>query len=219
MLRSVATFTAVSSGCAWIPVWNVRKPWSPQALEFAFNPVDRALTERLAIARAVCVVVQGFFAAGSPRLGRGDAGFSDAGFATWSRLVRDCVLWCQSEGLSEEAGIAPLGDPAHQIIVEAGRSDPSSQALGVLLHGLQESFREEWFYAREIMHILGCPTAVGGGDRVKEALEALCPARSQLNARAVGNILKFRVDTHCDGLVLRTAAGEHNTNAYRVCQS
>ncbi len=183
----------------------------PQALEFDFNPVDRALVERLAIARAVCVAVQGFFAGGSPRIGRGDAGF-----ATWSRLVRDCVLWCQREGLSEEAGIGDLGDPAHQIIVEAGRSDPSSQALSLLLHGLQECYGHDWFYAREIMGILACSSAADGGDYIKEALETLCPARSQLTARTVGNLLKFRVDTHCDGLVLRMTDGVHKTNRYCV---
>jgi hypothetical protein len=182
----------------------------PQALEFAFNPVDRALTERLAIARAVCVVVQGFFAAGSPRLGAGDAGF-----AMWSRLVRDCVLWCQREGLSEEAGLGVLGDPAHQIIVEAGRSDPSSQALGLLLHGLQESLGDDWFYARDVMTLVAYP-ADQASSYVKEALETLCPSRGQLNAKTVGNLLKYRVDTHCDGLVLRMAEGQHKTNRYLV---
>ncbi|WP_374681966.1 hypothetical protein [Accumulibacter sp.] len=182
----------------------------PQALEFPFNPVDRALTERLVIARAVCVVVQGFFAADSPRLGRGDAGF-----ATWSRLVRDCVLWCQREGLSEEAGIGPLGDPAHQIIVEAGRSDPSSQALGLLLHGLQESLGDDWFYARDVMTLVASPVDQAG-NYVKEALETMCPSRGQLNAKTVGNLLKYRVDTHCDGLVLRMADGQHKTNRYLV---
>jgi hypothetical protein len=185
----------------------------PQALEFNFNPVDRALIERLAIARAVCVVVQGFFAAGSPRIGRGDAGF-----ATWSRLVRDCVLWCQREGLSEEADIGTLGDPAHQIIVEAGRSDASSQALGLLLHGLQECMGDGWFYARDVMTILECPSGRGGA-YVKEALVTLCPARSQLTARTVGNLLKFRIDTHCDGLVMRMTEGEHKTNAYLIQKS
>lgn len=192
----------------------------PQALEFDFNPVDRALVERLAIARAACVLVQGFFVAGSPRLGRGDAGFP-----VWSRLVRDCVLWCQSEGLSEEAGIGVLGDPAHQIIVEAGSSDASSQALNMLLHGLLETLGESWFYSRDVMTLVGDPNLTAaanngsGAALLKEALETLCPARTQLNSRNVGNLLKYRVDQHCDGLVLRTSLAAHNTNAYRVQKS
>jgi hypothetical protein len=185
----------------------------PQALEFGFNPVDRALVERLAIARAVCVVMQGFFAANSPRIGGGDAGF-----AKWSRLVRDCVLWCQREGLSEEADIGVLGDPAHQIIVEAGRSDPSSQALGLLLHGLHECIGDRWFYSRDVMTLLDSPPE-NGGAYIKEALETLCPARAQLNARTVGSLLKFRIDTHSDGFVLRMTEGEHKTNAYSVQKS
>jgi hypothetical protein len=86
----------------------------------------------------------------------------------------------------------------------------------LLLHGLQDCFGDQWFYAREVMVILDCSSAADGGDYIKEALEVLCPARSQLNARTVGNLLKFRVDTHCDGLVLRMADGEHKTNKYRV---
>lgn len=54
------------------------------------------------------------------------------------------------------------------------------------------------------------------GNYVKEALETMCPSRGQLNAKTVGNLLKYRVDTHCDGLVLRMADGQHKTNRYLV---
>ena len=183
----------------------------PQALEYSFNPVDRALVERLAIARAVCVLVQGFFAAGSPRIGKGDCGFP-----TWSRLVRDCVLWCQREGLSEEAGIGALGDPAHQIVVEAGRADPASQALGQLLLGLREVMGDSMFPARDLMRFVECP-ASSSGLMVKEALELLCPSRSQLSVKAIGSILKYRIDAHSSGLVLRqTFDRSSNSNVYFV---
>lgn len=182
----------------------------PQALEFAFDPVERALIERLAIARAVCVVVQGFFAAGSPRIGRGDARFPE-----WSCLVRQCVLWCNREGLSEEAGIGVLGDPAHQIIEEAGRSDPESQALGMLLSGLQDAFGGDWFYAREVLKLVESQCGAGGV-LVREAAELLCPVRGQLNGRVVGNLLRYRVDRQCDGLVLRMTDGGKNTMVYSV---
>ena len=131
----------------------------PQALEFSFEPVERALTERLAIVRAVCVVVQAFFAAGHPRLGRGDAGYP-----AWSRLVRDCVLWIEREGFArvrcgadgepldeDNAGIGELGDPAHAIVKEAGAADPASLAQSQLLIGLRGVFGGEVFYARDVV--------------------------------------------------------------------
>ena len=184
----------------------------PQKLSFSFDPVERALTERLAIARAICVLFQGFFAAGSPRLGEGDCGFP-----TWSRLVRSCVLWLQSEGLAdgrcdaegdaieddEHAGIGELGDPAHQIIVDAGRTDPGTLALGQLLTGLGALFPPDkpWFFARDLAALTACPVD-DASEMIKDALEILCPPRSQLNARTVGNLLRYRVGTLCGGYKL-----------------
>lgn len=206
----------------------------PQTLEFDFDPIERALSERLAIARAVCLVVQGFFAAGSPRLGKGDARFPE-----WSRLVRQCVLWCGQDTLSdsgrqklnlgegelveadglpslaEEAGIGVLGDPAHQIIEEAGRSDPESQALGLLLNGLRDTFDHDFFYARDVLALIESQRG-GGAELVREAAELLCPVRAPLNARTVASLLRYRLDRHCDGLVLRMADGGKNTKVYSV---
>ena len=209
----------------------------PQSLEFAFDPVERALVERLAIARAVCVVVQGFFATGSPRIGKGDARFPD-----WSRLVRQCVLWCGQDtltdegrhrlngdgliagdglpSLAEEAGIGELGDPAWQILEEAGRADPESRDLGLLLHGLRGVFGESdggYFMARDV---LAAVDGMSGADveMVKEGVEGLRPknSRGPLNAKGMSNILGYRVDRICDGLVLRKLEGSKKTLSYRV---
>ena len=209
----------------------------PQSLEFTFDPVQRALTERLAIARAVCVVVQGFFAAGSPRIGKGDARFPE-----WSRLVRQCVLWCDQDTLTdearyryngdgliagdglpsiaEEAEIGELGDPAWQILEEAGRADPESRDLGLLLHGLKGVFGARdggFFLARDVL------AAIDGlnsddVDMVKEAIEGLRPknSRGPLNAKGVSNLLGYRVDRICDGLVLRKLEGAKKTMSYMV---
>lgn len=207
----------------------------PQALEFDFDPVERALSERLAIARAVCVVVQGFFTAGAPRIGKGDARFPE-----WSRLVRQCVLWCGQDNLTEagrqkidsgegelteadglpslaeEADIGCLGDPGHQIIEEAGRSDPESQALGLLLTGLRDTFGGACFFAREVLTLIQCGNHSGPAALVREAAELLCPVRVPLNARSVANLLRYRLDRHCDGLVLRMVDGGKNTKVYSV---
>ena len=139
----------------------------------------------------------------------------DCGFPTWSRLVRSCVLWLQSEGLAggrcdadgdaiegdEHADIGELGDPAHQIVEDAGRTDPGTLALGQLLAGLvnlfpPESGEKAWFFARDLAVVWsGSPS--GDEGLVKDALETLCPPRSQLNARTIGSVLRYRVGTRC----------------------
>ncbi len=246
----------------------------PQSLSFSFDPVERALTERLAILRAVCVVVQGFFAAGSPRIGKGDARFPE-----WSRVVRQCVLWCGQNtprgdrvsdtffgdsgtyicefggeytykdgcncgldcewehgfrnpwalddeddeydlpSLAEEAGIGKLGDPAHQIIEGAGRSDPESRDLGLLLHGLLDVFGGGgcFFSAREVLAVVDGHYGEAA-EMVKEGIEGLRPkgSRGPLNSKGVSNLLGYRVDRICDGLVLRKYEGAKKTSSYGV---
>ena len=209
----------------------------PQSLEFLFDPVERALTERLAIVRAVCVVVQAFFAAGQPRLGRGDAGYP-----AWSRLVRDCVLWIEREGFArvrcgadgealdeDNAGIGDLGDPAHAIVNEAGAADPASVALSQLLLGLRGVFGGETFFARDVLSLIapGACAAFGSsaGDKGKaeavaligEAIEALLPARATPSVRSIGGVLRYRVDAVSDGYVLRQSLDPSTkTNFYCV---
>jgi hypothetical protein len=72
----------------------------PQALEFDVQPgrsgADRAAGHCSRSVRCGSRLLCWLALRGSVR--------GDAGFAMWSRLVRDCVLWCQREGLSEEAG-------------------------------------------------------------------------------------------------------------------
>jgi hypothetical protein len=181
----------------------------PQGLAFEFCPIERALDERMAIARSVCTLVSGFFAAKPARLGKGDARFP-----AWSKLVRECVLWSQATGLSIDAGIGVLGDPAWQITEVAGVGDPESQALGQLLNGLHESFPSEWFGARDVLDLMG---KYGDSSKdVREGVEALHPVRRQIDSRGVATVLKYRVDRLCDGLVLRTRMGAKKTMSYRV---
>lgn len=184
---------------------------SPQSLEFRFCPVERALTERLSVAHAVMVVVAGYFAAGSPAVGRGDAGFPE-----WNRLVRQTVLWVRRDGLANDAGIGDLGDPAHFLMEEAGRSDPDSEALALLLDGLRQKFGSEWFRVREVVAWL----SLGGGEAnlmVREALELLMPGRGAgVTSGSLGNVLKFRLDRPACGLVLRRGDGGKNTAVFSV---
>jgi len=180
----------------------------PQARSFAFDPVDMALATRLAIAYSVLVLVQAYQAAGSPALGRGDAGFGE-----WNRLVRRCVLWLQSEGYAEAAGFGPLGDPAHSILEAAGADDPDTEAARMLLTSLHEAFQGETFAAKDV-HTL---YSKGNGD-VYEALHCILGGRREVTSVTVGKTLGNRRDKIVGGLVLKRLSGDRNGFLWMVNQ-
>jgi putative DNA primase/helicase len=177
----------------------------PQARDFKFDPVDAALATRLAIAHAVLVLVQAYHAAGSPALGRGDAGFSE-----WNRLVRRVVLWLQAEGYAEESGFGVLGDPAHSILEAASADDPDTEAARMLLTSLDETFHGESFTAREVYSLY----ATGRGD-VFEALHAILGKRD-VTPISVGRTLANRRDKIVGGLVLRRLGEDKRGTVWMV---
>lgn len=179
----------------------------PQARSFSFDPVDSALASRLAIAHAVLVLVTAYQAAGSPVLGRGDAGFAD-----WNRLVRRVVLWVQAEGFAAEAGFGPMGDPAHSILEAAAADDPETEAARMLLFALHENLGTDTFTARDVFALY----AVGRGE-VYEALHAIL-GRRDVTPVSVGRVLLNRRDKIVGGLVLRRA-GETRQGATWVVVS
>lgn len=169
---------------------------TPQALSYGFDPVERALVERLSISAGVCTLAAGFFASGAPTLGRGEAGFP-----AWSRMVRSCVLWLQGEGLTEEAGIGRVGDPAASILEDAGADDPDQAALGQLLEGLREAFGLGTpFTASDVLKLWTAAQPAG----VVEALaEFLSAGKRDHSALSIGRALGNRRDRITGGLVLR----------------
>lgn len=164
----------------------------PQAREFSFDPVDMALVTRLAIAHAVLVLVQAYQSAGSPPLGRGDAGFAD-----WNRLVRRVVLWVQAEGYAEAAGFEALGDPAHSVLEAASADDPDTEATRLLLLSLHDKFGGEPFTAKEVY-----ADYLTGRGEVFEAFHAIL-GRRDVTPLSLGRVLLNRRDRIVDGLVLK----------------
>lgn len=164
----------------------------PQAREFNFDPIDLALTTRLAIAHAILVLFQGYQAAGSPCLGRGDAGFAE-----WNRLVRRPVLWLQAEGFAEAAGCGPLGDPAHSILEAASGEDPDTEATRALLTSLHDKFGGQSFTAKEVYTLFSDEKT-----EVYGALNAIL-GRRDVTAVSLGRTLANRRDKIVGGLVLR----------------
>jgi len=182
---------------------------TPQALTFGFDPVERAMAERLAIARGVCMVVAGFHAAGSPVLGQGEAGFP-----AWARLVRSCVIWLQREGLTTEAGVGAVSDPGACLLEGAGADDPDQIAWGALLEGLAASFGVgETFTAKDLLPVC----RVGQPSEIAEALgEFLSPGKRELSALSIGRVLGNRRDRIVGGLALRGGKDRKNANVWWI---
>lgn len=170
----------------------------PQLRTFDFEPEDVALSARYAIARSVLVVVRAFFAAGAPKLGKGDCGFPE-----WNRLVRSCVLWLHQTGVAEEAGVGVLGDPACSILEGATTSDPDTDGLKLLLAGLEQVFGTAPFLAREIKAIYDSPGSSAGGMLLREGLEAFLRRNKEATANSIGMVLRNRRDRPAGGRVLR----------------
>lgn len=166
---------------------------SPQTRSFSFDPVDMALSTRLAIAHAVLVLVQAYQAAGSPKLGKSGCRFHD-----WDVLVRRVVLWLQVAGYAEAAGYGPLGDPAHSILEAASADDPDTEAARLLLISLHETFQGKSFTAKEVFTLY----STGRGE-VYEALHAILGGRRDVSPVSVGRTLLNRRDKIVGGLVLR----------------
>lgn len=186
----------------------------PQGQEFHFDPVVRAMGERLAIARAVITVVQAFQSDGAPRLGRGDCGFPE-----WAALVRSCVLWLQREGMSEEADVGVLGDPARSILEGAVEDDPDTTGLHLLLVGLRSAFGADLFRARDVL-ALWDTGGEGAASLVREGLEVLVHRRQNISARTIGDVLRYRRDRLAGGLVLRACGKDRDGVAlWMVCEA
>ena len=175
---------------------------TPQALTYGFDPVERALAERLSIAAGLCTLLVGFHGAGAPVMGRGEVGFP-----AWSRTVRACVLWLQREGLTEDAGIGAVGDPGAGLLEDAGTDDPDQIATGDLLHGLRGVFGGEPFTSNDVASLWK--------DRASEAIaealaEFLSPGKRDHTSTTIGRVLANRKDRIIGGLVLR-ACGQDRT--------
>lgn len=164
---------------------------NPSALSFRFDPVEAALQDRIGIARAAITLHLGWYAAGRPK-----ADNIPTRFADWGRVVRPLVQWLHSSGIAADAGIGALGDPAHSILEGSAANDPESEALGMLLQGLNESFGNTPFTAASVRQAYEMQERGIGTDQplIFEALSALLPQaqRGRLTAHSLACALRNR---------------------------
>lgn len=173
---------------------------NPSALSYTFDPVDRALSDRLGIVRAIITLHRAWHAAGCPRADSVNTRFSD-----WGRTVRQLVLWLRDSDIAKEAGIGTLGDPAHSILSGASALDPESEAVTQAWHALGELFPDgRGFCAADVRRVYDA--AESGGDDVavalREGFEALLGARGRPSTRTFHAALNNRRDRIAAGLKL-----------------
>lgn len=163
---------------------------APQTRQFNFDPVDMALSLRLVIASGVLTLVNGYFAAGAPKLAK-----CGSGFAEWDTLVRNLVLWVSAQAWSEDLGV--LGDPGKSIIEDATAGDPDHEALVMMLEALRNEFGDGVFFAKDAFALFA------RGGVFHDSITAIMPRRSEMTSVALGRVFLNRRDRIAGGLVLR----------------
>lgn len=190
----------------------------PQSRDFAFDPVDRALSERLAIAHAVLVLIRAHRVAGAPVFGKGSAGFE-----AWSGLVRQAVLWAGAMGYTEAAGIGTVSDPATSIMEGSATADPEIESWGQVLSGLATVQMGEPFLARDVLklHNAGEHSAEPELVAIHDGLVGLLGGGFRdITANRIGYALRNRRDLIVRGLVLRGGAKDRDgVAAWKVARA
>jgi hypothetical protein len=173
---------------------------NPSALSYAFDPVDRALSDRLGIVRAVITLHRAWHTAGCPR-----ADSINTRFSEWGRTVRQLVLWLRDSDIAKEAGIGTLGDPARSILEGSAANDPETEAVTQAWHALGELFPDgRPFCAADVKRIYDAAEAGGDDDAValRESFEVWVGARGKPSTRVFHTALNNRRDRIAAGLKL-----------------
>lgn len=174
---------------------------NPAARRFAFDPCERALRDRVAIAEAACTLVAGWRAAGSPRIASADCG----GYGQWVALCRQPVMWAAECGLTDCLGWGQLGDPAASLLQNPALFDYELESLSELLRGLNALSDGVAFTSADVLtwyrHGDGDDGAFG---LVREAVRDLLGPRagSEPSSKSIGRLLRNRRDRHVNGLKL-----------------
>ncbi|MBT9527084.1 MAG: hypothetical protein IV105_17645 [Rhizobacter sp.] len=190
----------------------------PQSRDFAFDPVDRALSERLAIAHAVLVLIRAHRAVGAPTYGKGSAGFE-----AWSGLVRQSVMWAGATGLTDAAGIGAVADPATSIMEGSAAADPEIECWGQVLGGLASLQLGEPFLARDVLklHNAGEHSNEPELIAIHDGLVGLLGGGFRdITANRIGYALRNRRDLIVRGLVLRAGPKDRDgVAAWKVARA
>jgi hypothetical protein len=173
---------------------------NPSVLAYSFDPVDRALSDRLGIVRAVITLHRAWHTVGCPRADSINTRFSD-----WGRTVRQLVLWLRDSDIAKESGIGLVGDPARSILEGSAANDPETEAVMQAWHALGELFPGAKPFTSAAVKLIYDAAEAGGDDdavALRESFEVWVGARGKPSTRVFHTALNNRRDRIAAGLKL-----------------
>ncbi|EDM72848.1 hypothetical protein RAZWK3B_01470 [Roseobacter sp. AzwK-3b] len=175
----------------------------PFAREFACDPLEYVLQNRVKMLAAACTLIRARYANAKER-----APGRLASFEGWDDLVRQTVVWVDTT-------LEPMafGDPM-DLIRAAQAEDPVADALFALLDALKAKFDDSEFNAKDVQ---AASEFLGFETDLASALRDIGGDRARVSVKSIGKILKYREGRIIHGLRL---TGRHdprtNTRVYRV---
>jgi hypothetical protein len=132
----------------------------PSLRAFDLEPESFVLDHRSELWTAALTILRGFHSRGAPKQTPDRAG----SFEDWDRMVRQCVLWLNREGLAT----GELGDPYATAIANI-QEDPVKDVVSTVLQAWHALFSSEWKKPGEALAALGFDEA---GRTALEAIDA-----------------------------------------------
>ena len=184
----------------------------PSDISHSFEPAQVALANRMQIATAVLTILQAYWQS-QPVTVNGGADFHE-----WTKLVREPIVWLQQQGLTEEAGIGRIADPAEALGKESAESDPQSLGLRQLLEGLQAQVECNKPFQSKALHTwyaMGADSSNEAEALIREGIDNLTGGKPQ-TSRSLGFVLQNRRDKRVAGLRLVKVGEDRNGALWHV---
>lgn len=157
----------------------------PELRQFAFDPVQFALTERGALVAALHTIARWGM---RQRVNLAPVG----SFETWSRRVRDPLV---ALGLAD----------CCEVLADLHKEDPEREAALELLTEWGRSFRE--IEEQSVADVIRHATQGGGKPALRDALDAVAGGPGGINPKRLGKYLSRIRDRMFDGYVMRRGGG------------
>ena len=184
---------------------------SPESRRFTFNPkvlIEQQLDQYRADLLNVLRAYQDF---GSPLIGDGSFG----SFEQWESLVRQCVCWLISEGITP----AEMGDPL-EVMSLSKLEDPSHLQHAEILESWYRQFANRIVQVAEIKHLFEA-NSFGSTAEEQAFCEAIMPvalAHGRFNGRMFGGWLRKNKGRVVNGFRLDPGPSSSKQPGWRVRQ-
>ena len=181
----------------------------PSEVNHRFEPAQLAKETRLQIAVAVLTILKACWASQAVIVQGG------RDFHEWTALVREPILWLQQHGLTVQAGIGEVTDPAKALGGGGSSADPAEMGYAQLLAGVNGSAGlNKTFTAKDVYrwYLAGELNPQPPHALVREGLDNIVPVKG-VTVVSIGRILANRRDRWAGGLKL-TRFGDSKLGAH-----